>query len=174
MDSQENKPALGGKHVPAPHTENIGLLLSLASAKGVSSANSALAPISLNARSFSVLEVVKHHPGQSQRSIAEALNLDPSQIVSLVDGLQKLELVVRRPASHDRRRHAVVLTAAGEKTYRYAARLIGDSVDEVLTGLDADERQTLDHLLRRIVHPTQSEPLGADHNRYPTRVTADK
>jgi len=140
--------------------ENIGLLLAVAAARGTSAANHALraAPgvvAALDARAYSVLEQAVLGDGPSQRDLAEQLRLDPSQIVALVDGLQAKGLVERRRDPADRRRYAVVATAAGQEAYAVGRLRIEDSLDDLLADLDPAERATLHDLLHRIVRPAQ-------------------
>ncbi|GAA4288550.1 MarR family transcriptional regulator [Georgenia daeguensis] len=134
--------------------DNIGLLLSLASARGVLAANAGLRPMDLNHRTYSVLDVLELRGGISQRELADELRLDPSQIVALVDSLEGRGLVERRPNPQDRRQRTVVLTTAGRTLYRRARQQVDGSLDEVLGGLHAAERDTLRELLQRIVRPT--------------------
>ncbi|MCK6211881.1 MarR family transcriptional regulator [Georgenia sp. EYE_87] len=111
----------------------------------------------LNHRTYSVLDVLELRGGISQRELADELRLDPSQIVALVDSLERRGLVERRPNPQDRRQRTVVVTAAGRTLYRRARQQVDGSLDEVLEGLHAAERDTLRELLQRIVRP----PAGA-------------
>ncbi|WP_127129653.1 MarR family winged helix-turn-helix transcriptional regulator [Georgenia sp. SYP-B2076] len=133
-------------------TENIGLLLSLASAQGVAAANAVLRPLELSSRSFSLLEVVAHADGASQRELADAIRLDPSQIVTLLDTLERRGLLERRPNPHDRRQRLVVITARGRTLLEEASGLVERSLDDVLADLAGSERETLRDLLHRVVH----------------------
>ncbi|GAA4418288.1 MarR family transcriptional regulator [Georgenia halophila] len=141
--------------------ENIGLLLSLASARGVASATAALRPVDLSTRSYTLLELVIDSGGTSQRELADALRLDPSQIVALVDGLEERGLAQRRPNPEDRRQKSVVATTEGRKVFRQARKLIDASLEEFLGDLDADERDTLRALLTRIVRPNRHSLVNA-------------
>ncbi|GAA1627846.1 MarR family winged helix-turn-helix transcriptional regulator [Georgenia ruanii] len=137
--------------------ENIGLLLSLASGQGVATANAALAPLDLNSRSYSLLELLATTDGVSQRELADALRLDPSQIVALVDGLERRTLAERRPHPSDRRQKSVVITGPGRDLYAQARERVEGSIDQLLGDLDDAERQTLRRLLQRIVSPASAE-----------------
>lgn len=141
------------------------MLLAVAAARGTSAANHALraAPgvvAALDARAYSVLEQAILRDGPSQRELAEQLRLDPSQIVALVDGIQDKGLVERRRDPADRRRYAVVATAAGRRAYGVGKLRIEGSLDDLLADLDPAERTTLHDLLHRIVRPAEV-PVGA-------------
>ncbi|MEU2201579.1 MarR family winged helix-turn-helix transcriptional regulator [Isoptericola sp. NPDC019482] len=135
------------------HGENIGLLLAISSGRAVAAARESLAPYSLSARSYSLLEQLVLTGAPTQRQLADALALDPSQIVALVDSLEDRGLAERRPHPDDRRQKTVVATVAGETVYMEAKEQIKASLDTLLTGLDPDERVVLADLLHRIARP---------------------
>jgi len=142
--------------------ENIGLLLALASARGVAAASKALAPAELNARSYSLLEQIVLADGPSQRDLADALRLDPSQIVALVDQLEDRGFAERRPAPTDRRLKAVVVTDQGRRFYAQVRADVERSLDDVLADLSRDEREQLRSLLHRIARPESAAPELVD------------
>src|SRR5688572_23016252 len=78
-------------------------LLARANALTLAAANAALAEHGLKARSYSVLALAADGARPTQRELAEFLRLDPSQVVALVDGLEKRQLVERRTDPADRR-----------------------------------------------------------------------
>jgi DNA-binding MarR family transcriptional regulator len=137
-----------------PTQENIGLLLALASGRAVAAAGEVLRPRGLNARSYSLLEQLVLADGPSQRELADALRLDPSQIVALVDLLEERGLARRRPHSADRRQKLVAVTPAGRRLYAQVRVDVEYSLDDVLADLSPDERELLRSLLHRIVRPT--------------------
>ncbi len=130
--------------------QNTGFLLSVSSARAVSAANRALAELGLKARSYTALTLLAHSDGISQREIAHALQMDPSQIVALVDSLERLDLVQRRPDPNDRRLRSVVATAKGKRVQQEAARRVAVAEDTVLANLSAAERVQLHDLLNRV------------------------
>src|SRR3954453_7944151 len=85
-------------------TDDVGFLLTRASGLVVRATNAALADVGLRVRQYSVLVLADDAAdGISQRDLAEALGLDPSQVVALVDELAGAGLVERRPSPTDRR-----------------------------------------------------------------------
>jgi len=96
-----------------------------------------------------VLAVVARLQPVSQREISDHLGLDASDVVGVLDVLEAAHMVQRRRDPSDRRRHAVVLTEAGETAARRFADLRAAAEDRVLADLDADERRLLVDLLNR-------------------------
>lgn len=50
----------------------------------------------------------------SQREIASRLHLQPPSVVSVIDELERLKLVLRKPTSFDRRKYNITLTPGGK------------------------------------------------------------
>ncbi len=71
-------------------------------------------------------------------------------MVCLLNDLEDAELVVRRRDRADRRRAIVQLSDEGERTLREVDRAVEVVEQEMLTGLDAAERWTLQRLLSRL------------------------
>ena len=125
-------------------------LLARARATGTGLANSRLLGLGLKARSYAVLSLAASGLEPTQRELAEFLSLDASQIVALVDQLEKAELVERQPAPSDRRTNVIVATAAGQKVYVRARAVAHETEAESLAALSADEREDLRRLLSKI------------------------
>ena len=111
-----------------------------------------------------VLKAVATLEPVSQREVSERLVLDPSDLVSLVDILEKAGMVERRRDPADRRRHSLEITPGGKTALRRLDAVGRDVNEEVLTPLDDDERAALAHLLGRIVehHTHWCHPGGED------------
>ncbi len=133
--------------------DDVSFLLARANALSLSAGNAALAPFGLRVRSYSVLALAVGGARPSQRDLAEYLRLDPSQVVSLVDDLQKRGLVVREPDPADRRANVVVATDAGERAFDEARRAAQEAERREHAALTAEERSQLADLLRKIAFP---------------------
>ncbi|MEU8665129.1 MarR family winged helix-turn-helix transcriptional regulator [Actinoplanes philippinensis] len=124
----------------------------LARARAVTSgtANARLAPFQLKVRSLSVLWLAGQGIGPSQRELSEFLGLDPSQVVALVDDLQRRGLVERRPDERDRRSRIIVATPAGRELLQQALAEVRAAGDTSFAALTDHERKTLTELLTKV------------------------
>ena len=107
-----------------------------------------------------VMAVVGKLGPVSQRAISDHLGLDASDVVGVLDILEAAGMVERRRDPDDRRRHAVVLTEAGEQASRRLSVLRAEVEARVLANLEPDERRQLVELLDRALTGRQAP---ADH-----------
>lgn len=128
-------------------------LMARAGSLGSVAANRALADLDLKVRHYSVLSLVCSEQGPTQRQLSEHLVLDPSQIVLIVDALEKRGAVQRQPDPTDRRSKIVVPTPAGRELYARARAVVTTATDTTLSALSQDERSTLLELLQRVALP---------------------
>ncbi|WP_233559153.1 MarR family winged helix-turn-helix transcriptional regulator [Micromonospora radicis] len=110
---------------------------------------SVLAPLGLRPRHLVTLTVLRDADGISQQGLASTLQLDSTNVVGLLNGLEADGLIERRRAPEDRRRHVVRLTEAGAARLNEAECALATVEDEVFGALDETERATLYDLLRR-------------------------
>ncbi len=140
----------------SPLVDDLGFLLARASATTQSRGNAALADHALRVRSYSVLALAVSEQHPSQRELADFLRLDPSQVVALIDDLEKSGLVVRESDPRDRRANVVVATPAGRSAYTAARASAREAEQQSLQALNAAERAELARLLRIVAFPTES------------------
>lgn len=133
--------------------DDLGFLITRASAVLVKATNNALAPLGLKVRAFSVLAAVcDETDGITQRRLASDVGLDPSQIVALVDDLEQQELVVRTTDPADRRNKLIVATDAGVALCRKAHAASDAVARDNFGDLDRADIDDLRALLRRTVY----------------------
>src|ERR1700735_4456623 len=109
-----------------------------------------LNPLGLSQRDVIALTYLRGHGPTPQQLLAERLRLDASSMVCLLNDLEEAELVLRRRDRADRRRAIVQLSDKGERTLREVDDAVDVVEQEMLTGLDPEERSTLQRLLARL------------------------
>ena len=109
-----------------------------------------LAGLALTPGQFGVLEIVASNPGMKQTDLANALNVDRSTVVGVIDRLEERGLLERAAAANDRRSHALHLTAAGEALLGEAKLLVARHEAAITAGLSASEKAQLVRSLQRI------------------------
>lgn len=109
-----------------------------------------MAPYGLRPVDFSVLTLVAHNPGITSRQICAALDILPPNLVGLLKGLEKRELIEKRDHPTDRRAQGLHLTPAGAQLQAQAQATARDLEDDAVAGLTPQERETLNELLRKV------------------------
>ena len=126
----------------------------------------ALVPLGIGPRDFSLMRFVDASDGQSQHALAERLGIPPSRMVALVDGLEEMGLLERRPDPDDRRVRGLFLTRKGRTVLEKAGKIAIDYETQLCAGINREERDQLIDLLQRLqvtqtdlggVHPGMSE-----------------
>jgi DNA-binding MarR family transcriptional regulator len=105
--------------------------------------------LGMTVRHFVTLSYLRDHPCAPQQDLGDALCIDASNLVLLLNELEGAELAERRRDPGDRRRHLVRLTPTGETALDRAEQAQEEIEAELLQALSADERKTLRHLLAR-------------------------
>jgi DNA-binding MarR family transcriptional regulator len=98
---------------------------------------------------FAAMMVIHNNPGITQVALSRAIARDKSSITPLIQELQRLGLVIRKPSPRDRRSTTLRLTAAGE---RVLADLLDHAKahDSQLDAVVGEKKEELIALLKRI------------------------
>ena len=130
--------------------EDFGFLLTRSRALWVGRDNAAFVNFGLRGRSYSVLALAASGQNPTQRELADFLVLDASQIVAVIDGLEKQGYVERQRSPTDRRTNIIVATESGRKLHNEARAAARESERESGPELSDEERAQLLELLQRI------------------------
>lgn len=128
---------------------------------GRRAAEASMTPGGLRPRHLIALKLLSEQGSASQQGLTDALQLDPSNVVALLNELEERGLITRRRDSADRRRHIVELSTAGRGELACAQTRLSRVEDELLGALSSRERDTLYHLLVRAAGVT-SPSCGPD------------
>jgi DNA-binding MarR family transcriptional regulator len=122
---------------------------------------SALTPLGLRPRHLVALTILRDHAGTTQQSLAGILQIDRTNLVGLLNELERDGLIERRRAEDDRRRHTVALTQLGSQRLAEAEFALATAEDEVLVALDETQREALYALLQQASTSTAPDCAGA-------------
>src|SRR5258708_15987476 len=107
-------------------------LLTLAHRYTRAAANGSLQEHDIDVRHMGVLARLAEAGPASQRELVDALQMDKSSMVYVVDELERQGLAERQRSPGDRRSYAVCLTAAGAERLRAARRAAAAAMDDLL------------------------------------------
>ena len=111
----------------------------------------ALAAMNMRTHEFSVLNYLAEAGPLSQQEVGQALRINPSNLVGLLDLLEADGLLVRARDPRDRRRHLVQLTPAGRQRLARAWHAAEAAEEDLLSPLAPAERAQLRSALERLV-----------------------
>lgn len=103
----------------------------------------ALAPQDTTLREYWVLTCLVSKDATSQSALSAALAIDASDMVRLIDALEKHDWVKRERDPKDRRRQIVAATKQGKKAEADLAKLVAEAEDRAL---DVSTDKQLKHL----------------------------
>ncbi|HYV66857.1 MAG TPA: MarR family winged helix-turn-helix transcriptional regulator [Myxococcales bacterium] len=102
---------------------------------------------------YALLSSLEEFGPSSQKELSRRIGFDESDLVRLVDMLEREGLVERRIDPRDRRRHALTLTAKGRRRATVTGRELTRRVAVFLGALTAHEQEQLRRLLLRALAP---------------------
>ena len=129
---------------PGPGT--IALVTRLSKAIGRRSTESLLG---MRMRHLHVLSYLRDQQGMAQQELGEMLQMDPNNLVLLLNELEAAGYTERHRDPGDRRRHRVELTPVGRQALEQGERAQETIEDEILGELSTDEREALRRLLMK-------------------------
>lgn len=108
-----------------------------------------LAEYNLRAVSFSALTIIVGEPGLTQTQLADSLQIERSNLVTIIDELAGRNLILRAPVAQDRRRHALMPTTAGKQLAAAAYDRVAEHERQLFACLSPTECQELQRILRK-------------------------
>ena len=105
--------------------------------------------IGLSKYHYAVLAALEDDAPASQADLSRRTGIDRSDIVAVMNELERRGAVERMTDPADRRRNLITMTAAGVELLDELQRIIDAAQEELLVHLDAGERQQLVQLLQR-------------------------
>jgi len=112
---------------------------------------STLSNYDISPTQFGALVIVKLNPGIKQSDLAQAIQLDRSTVVPLLDRLEKDGLITREKLASDRRTNALKLTTQGSKLLEKLIPLVIQHEQRLAWNLTKDEQIQLVSLLKKIL-----------------------
>lgn len=112
-----------------------------------------LEPLGLRMITFAALVLIVDNAGVRQTRLANALAIERSNLVLIVDDLEQRGLIQRTQVPSDRRAYALVPTDEGRAMYTRALNAVHAHEAALLGNLEASEIATLISLLKRVEVP---------------------
>jgi DNA-binding MarR family transcriptional regulator len=100
---------------------------------------------------YTVLMAIVEAPTRSQLALAQAVSVDKSKLVLIIDELETAGLVRRRPDPTDRRARIVEVTPHGRRALDAMREDIETVENRLLADLDSSAHDALRDTLRRLV-----------------------
>ncbi|MFF8380466.1 MarR family winged helix-turn-helix transcriptional regulator [Streptomyces sp. NPDC015661] len=141
-------------------SDRLGFLLSFRGELTGARIRAALGVAGLHPRN--AMTLMQLAPGaMSQRDLAAAMEVDPSQLVAILNELEADGLAERRRDPADRRRHIVEITPAGAAALGRVDAAVGEAERELFGDLTEAEQAVLRGLLDRVVVDPADHECGA-------------
>jgi DNA-binding MarR family transcriptional regulator len=140
---------------------DLGWMLGVLFRVYVKASERALHDLPGGARGYQVLTAAVDDPPRNQGAIAEELGVDRTVFTYLIDDLERLDLVARRPDPADRRSRLVIATDAGRATWQQRREALANVESHILSPLPPSKATTFRTLLQQLACGAQTlDPLG--------------
>ena len=149
-DRRRRNRAAGSPALPPSMRDRIPFLLYRASQISQSLANEMLAEMALTARQAGILTMVTELEPMTQKALGDALRIDRTTMVTLLDDLEDKGYVARQRHPRDRRAFLVHPTDSGRAAKVAAVRILDEQQRRFLAPLAPAERGQLAALLKRL------------------------
>ncbi|MEJ2407770.1 MAG: MarR family transcriptional regulator [Novosphingobium sp.] len=130
-------------------SEQLGFQIQMLHSVASEAARTAVAHLDITPARGTALLLIRANPGCTQTALGEALNVNRSSAMKIVDMLEGRGWVLRA-ANSDPRAHALELTPAGEAYCEALDEAFAAHERKFFGGLSAVERRSLLSILRRL------------------------
>ncbi|MBP9878148.1 MAG: MarR family transcriptional regulator [Alphaproteobacteria bacterium] len=110
----------------------------------------AIAPYDVSPGQFGILVLISENPGLSQSELGNAMGIDRSTMVAVIDRLETRKFVMRQGSPYDRRSYALQLTPEGQELVSKLVPLVKQHEDSIASELSKTELNQLIDMLARI------------------------
>ena len=97
-----------------------------------------------------VLDYLKNHDGVIQKDIAAACHIEPASLTSILNGMEKKELITRKICNGNRRSFHIFLTTKGKAQTNRIESEFEKIEKSALNGFTESEKDTLNDYLSRV------------------------
>jgi len=136
--------------LPPSMRDRVPFLIYRAAEESHALANEMLAGIGLNARQVGILTMVTELAPMTQKALGDALRIDRTTMVALLDDLEEMGYVARQRHPRDRRAFLVHPTDSGRTAKAAAVRILDEQQRRFLVPLTPAECEQLAALLKRL------------------------
>jgi DNA-binding MarR family transcriptional regulator len=144
----------------SPNWQLVGPLLEHLARRLRTASESEIERFGLRPRHVIALTLLRDFGERAQSDLAMLLRIDPTNLVGLLNELESDGLVERRRSTQDRRKHTVMLTAAGADRLAEIENVLEEVERQMLGVLDDHDRTMLYQLLQRAAGET-AQPCAA-------------
>jgi DNA-binding MarR family transcriptional regulator len=149
-DGDRSRVAGESLELPPSMRDRVPFLIYRAAEESHTLANEMLAGIRLNARQVGILTIVTELAPRTQKALGDALRIDRTTMVALLDDLEELGYVARQRHPRDRRAFLVHPTDSGRMAKVAAVQILDEQQRRFLAPLTPTECGQLAVLLKRL------------------------
>ncbi|TNE37143.1 MAG: MarR family transcriptional regulator [Alphaproteobacteria bacterium] len=152
-------------------TQSLGFLISDVTRLLRQEFNRRAQGLGLSQAQWRALVALALHEGANQKTLAEALEIQPMTLARLIDHLQGTGLVERRPDPADRRAFCLYLTDKGQFLMEEVWQLAEETRDLAQAGITLAELKTMTRALEKMKANLLRVAPGAEHQPAPALQT---
>lgn len=97
-----------------------------------------------------VLDYLKNHNGAVQKEIASSCHIEPASLTSILNGMEKKGLIIRKMQNDNRRAFSIFLTEKGKELMERVDFEFKKIDNKCLSGFSEEEKIVLNEYLERI------------------------